>query len=139
MKFYTIGYGGRVPEEFVGLLALHGIRAIADVRIRPDRASMGAYTRARTHDKGIEGLLAGRGISYHPLLELGNVFFDLEDWRAPYRELLRRSGDLLVARLLEIPAPFCLLCAEKRAVDCHRQMIAEHLVASRGWDAHHIE
>src|SRR5208283_719845 len=31
MKFYTIGYGGRVPEEFVGLLALHGIRAIADV------------------------------------------------------------------------------------------------------------
>ena len=26
MKFYTIGYGGRVPEEFAGLLALHGIR-----------------------------------------------------------------------------------------------------------------
>ena len=54
MKFSTIGHGGRVPEEFTGLLALHGIRAIA-------------------------------------------------------------------------------------AVDCHRQMIAEHLVASRGWDAHHIE
>jgi uncharacterized protein (DUF488 family) len=139
MKFYTIGYGGRVPEEFVGLLALHGIRAIADVRIRPDRASMGAYTRARTHDKGIERLLAGQGISYHPILELGNVFFDLEDWRAPYRELLWRSGDLLVARLLEIPAPFCLLCAEKRAAECHRQMIAEHLVASRGWDVNHIE
>lgn len=138
MKFYTIGYGGRVPEEFVGLLALHGIRAIADVRIRPDRASMGAYTRARTHDKGIERLLVGRGISYHPILELGNVFFDLEDWRAPYRELIRRSGDLLVARLLEVPAPFCLLCAEKRAAECHRQMIAEHLVASRGWDVHHI-
>ena len=139
MKFYTIGYGGRVPEEFVGLLAVHGIRAIADVRIRPDRASMGAYTRARTHDKGIERLLADQGISYHPILELGNVFLDLEDWRAPYRELLRRSGDLLVARLLEIPAPFCLLCAEKRAAECHRQMIAEHLVAARGWNVHHIE
>ena len=62
-----------------------------------------------------------------------------EDWRAPYRELLRRSGDLLVARLLEIPAPFCLLCAEKLAVECHRHMIAEHLVASRGWDVQHIE
>ena len=115
MKFYTIGYGGRLPEEFVGLLALHGIRAIADVRIRPDRASMGAYTRARTHDKGIERLLAGQGISYHPILELGNVFFDLEDWRAPYRELLRRSGDLLVARLLEIPcALLSSLCRETR-------------------------
>jgi uncharacterized protein (DUF488 family) len=139
MKFYTIGYGGRAPEEFVGLLALHGIRSIADVRIRPDRASMGAYTRARTPDKGIAGMLAGRGIAYHPILELGNVFFDLEDWRAPYRELLRRSGDLLVARLSELPAPFCLLCAEKRVAECHRQMIAEHLVASRGWDVEHIE
>ena len=139
MKFYTIGYGGRVPEEVVGLLAVHGIRAIADVRIRPDRASMGAYTRARTHDKGIERLLADQRISYHPILELGNVFFELEDWRAPYRELLRRSGDLLVTRLLETPAPFCLLCAEKRAAKCHRQMIAEHLVASRGWNVQHIE
>ncbi len=126
MTFYTIGYGGRNPDEFVGLLALHGIRTIADVRIRPDRASMGAYTRARTPEKGIERLLAGRGIAYRPLLELGNVFLDLEDWRAPYRELLRRSGDLLVARLLEIPQPFCLLCAEKRVAECHRLMIAEY-------------
>ena len=118
---------------------VHGIRAIADVRIRPDRASMGAYTRARTHDKGIERLLADQRISYPPILELGNVFFDLEDWRAPYRELLRRSGDLLVTRLLETPAPFCLLCASKRVAECHRQMIAEHLVASRGWNVHHIE
>ncbi len=139
MKFYTIGYGGRAPDEFLGLLALHGVRAIADVRIRPDRASMGAYTKARTHEKGIEGLLSSRGIAYHSILELGNIFLDLEDWRMPYRELLRRSGDLLVARLLEIPAPFCLLCAEKRVADCHRLIIAEHLVASRGWDVHHIE
>src|SRR5437867_3795622 len=127
MKFYTIGYGGRIPLEFLELLTRHAIRSIADVRIRPDRASMGAYCRAKSADKGIEKLLADRGISYHSILELGNLFRDLDDWRSPYRELLSRAGDLLVGRLLELPAPFCLLCAEKRVAECHRQMIADFL------------
>ena len=100
---------------------------------------MGAYTRARTPDKGIEKLLADRGISYHPILELGNMFLELDDWRAPYRGLLAASGDLLIARLGDLPRPFCLLCAEKHVTECHRQMIADHLVANRGWEVEHIE
>jgi len=139
MKFYTIGYGGRPPDQFVELAVSRRVKSVADVRIRPDRASMGAYTRARTADKGIEKLLAGGGILYRPILELGNLFLELDDWRVPYRELLAGSGDLLTARLVELPVPFCLLCAEKRAPDCHRQMIADYLVAYRGWDVEHLE
>jgi uncharacterized protein (DUF488 family) len=138
-KFYTIGYGGRLPQEFAELLVERGIRSIADVRLRPDRASMGSYVRARTPEKGIEKLLADHGIAYHSIIELGNVFLECTDWRLPYQELMRHSGELLVARLFEIPAPFCLLCAEKRVADCHRRMIAEHLVDSRGWQVEHIE
>jgi len=139
MRFYTVGYGGRPPEQFAELLVRHGVRAVADVRIRPDRASMGAYTRARTSDKGIEKLLADRGISYHPILELGNMFLELDDWRGPYRGLLAASGDLLTARLGELPRPLCLLCAEKHVTECHRQMIADYLVANRGWEVEHIQ
>lgn len=137
--FYTIGYGGRRPDEFVGLLVRHGVRAVADVRIRPERASMGAYVRARSPEKGIEKLLGDRGITYHPILELGNLFRDLDDWPSAYRAFFERAGDLLVGRLDDLPRPFCLLCAEKRAADCHRLVIAEFLVARRKWTAEHIE
>jgi uncharacterized protein (DUF488 family) len=139
MKFFTIGYGGRVPAEFASILVLHGIRSVADVRIRPDRASMGAFVKARTAEKGIERLLADRGIGYRSFLELGNLFRDLDDWRPPYRALFERAGDLLVGRLGELPEPFCLLCAEKRVTECHRQVIADFLVETRGWSVEHIE
>jgi uncharacterized protein (DUF488 family) len=139
MKFYTIGYGGRVPREFADLLVSHGIRSVADVRIRPEQASMGAYVKARSADKGIEKLLTERGITYHSILELGNLFRDRDDRDPAYRALFERAGDLLVGRLGELPVPFCLMCAEKRAADCHRRVIADFLVATKGWAAVHIE
>lgn len=139
MKFYTIGYGGRVPQEFASLLVLHGVRSVADVRIRPDRASMGAYVKARTPDKGIEKLLSDRGILYRSFLELGNMFKEMDDWRPSYGALFERAGDLLVGGLGELTGPFCLMCAEKRVADCHRLVIADFLVATNGWSVEHIE
>lgn len=137
--FFTIGYGGRPPEEFVGLLVAHGVRTVADVRIRPDRASMGAYVRAKESVRGIERLLGDREIGYRSILELGNLFLGRDDWPAVYREFFGLAGEMLVRRLDELPRPFCLLCAEKKVADCHRLVIADHLVASRGWSVHHIE
>jgi uncharacterized protein (DUF488 family) len=139
MTFYTIGYGGRRPDEFVGLLSSHGVAAVVDVRIRPDRASMGSYARARSSDKGIEKLLGDRGIAYHAILELGNLFRDRDDWQSTYRTFFGRAGDLLVGRLDALPRPFCLMCAEKRVAECHRLVIADFLVATRGWSVEHIE
>jgi uncharacterized protein (DUF488 family) len=139
MRFYTIGYGGRAPAELAELLVQHGVKVVADVRIHPDRASMGAYVKAKSSGKGIEKLLGERGIAYRSILELGNLFRDLDDWRAPYRALFDRSGDLLVGRLEDLPEPFCLMCAEKRPADCHRLVIADFLVLTRGWTVQHIE
>ena len=139
MLIYTIGYGGRAPTEFLRLLQEHGIRSIADVRLRPDRASMGCYVRAKSPDKGIQRLLSGAGIAYESFLELGNEFRDSEDWEPRYRELLEREGEARCQRLLAagLPEPICLLCAEKDPAKCHRRLAAEFL-EQRGHEIQHI-
>ena len=137
MQVYTVGYGGRQPQAFLDLLQQHQIERIVDVRLRPDRSSMGAYAKARSSDKGIERLLAERGIAYVALTELGNVFMGCEDWPERYQRLMQRAGDLLTERLLAIAAPFCLMCAERQAAACHRQVIAAYL-AQRGFEIEHL-
>ena len=71
MKFYTVGYGGRHPSELVQLLREHGVRTVVDVRAVP-RGSMGAYTKAKSPEKGIERLLSQAEIGYRSEMALGN-------------------------------------------------------------------
>src|SRR2546422_3658772 len=137
-KCYTIGYGGRRPQDLLALLHQRGIRTVVDVRLRPDRASMGVYAQAKSPEKGIQGLLHKEGIEYVSLVELGNLFMGDAQWRERYRRLIEQAGDVLIERLYPIPAPFCLLCAEQRAAECHRQVIAECLVR-QGWEVEHLE
>ncbi len=138
MKLYTIGYGGRKPDEFLWLLKRNGIRAVVDIRLRPDRSSMGTYVRARTPGKGIEGWLSRAGVQYFSFVELGNLFLAFDDWQSRYRNLMERAGDLLAERLHGVPPPFCLMCAEKSADRCHRAILASYL-AERGYEVEHLE
>ena len=80
MKVFTIGYGGRGKEDFLSLLKANAVRTVVDVRLRPDRASMGLWVKAKTADKGIERWLAAAGIGHRSLVELGNLFVDDADW-----------------------------------------------------------
>jgi uncharacterized protein (DUF488 family) len=137
MKLYTIGYGGRGPDEFLSLLRDNGIGTVVDVRLRPDRSSMGTYAKAKTPDKGIEALLSRAGIQYFSFVELGNLFLDFDDWQVRYEDLMEKAGDLLTERLLQVPRPFCLVCAEKSAERCHRAIIAAYL-AAKGYEVEHI-
>jgi len=141
MNVFTIGYGGRSREDFLALLKANGVKTVVDIRLRPDRASMGIWVKAKTPDKGIEKWLSDAGIGYRSLIELGNVFLDYPDpeWRRPYQELLNSCGGLLTARLTGIPDPICLLCAEKHVTECHRQYVADFLVRCKGAEVHHLE
>lgn len=133
MHFYTIGYGGRRPEDFFNILQEKGIKTLVDVRLRPDKAYTSFYKKAKTSDKGIEILLAPSGIKYLSMVELGNIFSDSPDWEKRYRELLSKAGDLLTERIKRNQEPFCLMCAEKLPQECHKSLIAEYLI-TKGHD-----
>jgi uncharacterized protein (DUF488 family) len=137
LLLFTVGYGGRKPEELTALLCSRGVKTVVDTRLRPDRAAMGVYVKAKSADKGIEKLLREAGVGYASLVELGNLFVDLDDWEPRYRRLLAAAGDLLVERLLALATPICLLCCEKDPAQCHRRLIADFL-AHRGWSMEHI-
>lgn len=139
MTVFTIGYGGRSRDEFLTLLKAHGVQTVVDIRLRPDRASMGIWVKAKTADKGIENWLAEAGIGYRSLVELGNPFRDLPDWQERYRRLLESAGPLLTERLGDIPGPICLLCAEKHVADCHRRHVADYLVEHEAAAVRHLE
>lgn len=139
MKIFTIGYGGRTREELISLLQKNTVKTVVDVRLRPDRASMGTWVKAKTPDKGIEKTLSEAGIAYRSLIELGNIFLEFEDWRNLYRQLLKGSGELLTRRLNGLPEPVCLMCAEKSVSQCHREQIAEYLTKNMGAEVRHLE
>jgi uncharacterized protein (DUF488 family) len=109
------------------LLQQHGIVTLVDVRLRPERAHMGLFARAKTPEKGIQGLLAPHRIAYVSLVELGNVFIEHEDWAERYRRYFERVGDVLLEPLATLTSPWCLMCAERDARTCHRQYIAAYL------------
>jgi uncharacterized protein (DUF488 family) len=139
MQGFTVGYGGRVPDEFAKLLAKQGVKTIVDVRLRPDKATMGSYVKAKEPDKGIAALLAKAGIGYVSLPELGNMFKDYDDWQTRYEKFLDVAGPLLFDRLTGIAGPICLMCAEKKVCDCHRRHVADYLTKAKGWKFTHIE
>jgi uncharacterized protein (DUF488 family) len=139
MTVFTIGYGGRGKEDFLALMKANGVKTVVDIRLRPDRASMGIWVKAKTPDKGIESWLGEAGIGYRSFVELGNVFIDFPDWQKRYKRLLDSSGELLTERIKEIPGPICLLCAEKRVSECHRQQVADYLATHRSAVISHLE
>lgn len=132
MKVFTIGYGGRTKSELLALLKANGVRTVADIRLSPNNAYMGTWVKAKTPDKGIESWLAKENIEYRSFIELGNRFMGDKDWRERYGTLLREEGERLTERLRAAPAPYCLLCAEKFATDCHRRLVAAYLADRYG-------
>ena len=141
---YTIGHSTRELAAFLDLLAAHGVTQIVDVRRYPASRRHPHFAR-----EALAAALEAVGVAYHHEPDLGGRRTARGDstntaWRsvsfrgyADYMETPEFEHAL--ARLLELARvrPSAILCAEAVPWRCHRQLIADVLVA-RGEVVSHI-
>lgn len=141
---YTIGHSTREFPEFLQLLESQSIRRLVDVRRYPASRRHPQYARA-----ALEQALAAAGIAYTHEVDLGgrrqprpdspNTGWRSESFRgyADYMDsdAFRAALDRLIT--LSGQSSTSVMCAEAVPWRCHRQLIADALVA-RGYEVRHI-
>ena len=138
---YTVGHSNHPIERFIGLLQLHGITALADVRSTPYSRFNPQFRREK-----LQAALAVEGIHYVFLgAELGARSEDPAvygaDGRVSYAllaktDLFRRG----IARLKTGMAEhrISLMCAEREPLECHRTILVSRELAREGVAVTHI-
>jgi uncharacterized protein (DUF488 family) len=141
---WTIGHSTRTLEQFLALLALHDIHAIADVRRFPGSRKQPWFGR-----EAFESALTDRGLEYRWIPALGGRRRPRPDspntaWRnvsfrgyADHLESAEFSGGL--DELLELAGRrrTAMMCAEAVWWRCHRALISDVLTI-RGIEVVHI-
>jgi uncharacterized protein (DUF488 family) len=141
---YSIGHSTRSIDAFIALLKAHQVTRLADIRSIP---------RSRRHPHfSIEGLsasLTAAGIAYRHVPGLGGLRKPRPDsrntaWRhagfrgyADYMETPAFETSLTALTEYASDAGGVMMCAEAVWWRCHRQLVADALVA-RGVTVRHI-
>jgi len=141
---FTIGHSVRPLEDFLALLRAHAVNGLADIRTVP---------RSRRHPHfsrdALEASLPAAGVTYRHFAALGGLRKPRRDstnggWRHEgFRgyadhmqtpEFAAAIDDLLAFARVHVVA---VMCAEAKWWQCHRQLVADALVA-RGVEVRHI-
>ena len=144
MPVFTVGHSVRRFDEFLTLLQAHGVTGLADVRTVP---------RSRRHPHfsrdSLEALLPAAGVAYRHFPSLGGLRKPRPDsanrgWRHEgFRGYADHMATPAFAPAIDELLAFgrtsivAVMCAEAKWWECHRQLIADALVA-RGVEVRHI-
>ncbi len=137
MTVSTIGHSTHPIDEFVRMLAAHGIRQLVDVRTIPRSRRNPQFNRENLP----ASLLEAAGIGYRHLPGLGGLRHPRKDsintgWRnasfrgyADYMQTPEFDQNLNDLMQLASQAPSAIMCAEAVPWRCHRSLIADALLA----------
>lgn len=135
---YTIGHSVRPMAEFLALLHAHRVTGLADVRTVPRSRRHPHFSR-----ESLEVSLPAEGVAYTHVAPLGGLRKPTRSspnggWR---HEGFRGYADHMgtgefaagIASLLAFAADrtVAVMCAEAKWWQCHRQLIADALLARR--------
>jgi uncharacterized protein (DUF488 family) len=141
---WTIGHSTRALDEFLALLAAHGVEWLVDVRRFPASRRHPHFAR-----DALAGSLAAAGVEYRWVEALGGRRSRRRGsphtaWRVPafagYADHMDTAVFAAAAAELMTwasSAPVSIMCAESRPEQCHRRLIADWLTA-RGVTVSHI-
>jgi len=141
---HTLGHSTLALPDFLALVAHHGIGTIADVRRYPASRRHPHFAR-----EALAAALADAGVTYRWLPGLGGRRSGRVDspqvaWRkaafrayADHMETAEFAAELDTLLALAGERPTAILCAEAVPWRCHRQLLADALVA-RGVEVRHI-
>jgi uncharacterized protein (DUF488 family) len=140
----TIGHSSRTLEAFLDLLRAHGVERLIDVRRYP-----GSRRHPHFGQVVLSASLAAAGVAYQhepdlggrrrPLPDSPNGFWQNEQFRAYADYMASQAFEAAMGRVLARATHerVVLMCAEAVPWRCHRQLIADWLVA-RGHEVGHI-
>jgi uncharacterized protein (DUF488 family) len=143
----TVGHSTRSIGDFLDLLAAHGVRRVVDVRRFPGSArhphfGREALARAlaeRGLDYAHEEALGGRRAATGAVAGSPNRAWRNASFRAYADHMATPVFQDALARVLEEAGRTrtAVMCAESVPWRCHRQLIADAVVA-RGWRVLHL-
>ena len=136
LQLYTIGFTKKSAEQFFGLLKEAGVKRVVDVRRRPN-SQLAGFANNRDLAWFLSKLC---DVDYVHFAELAPSPELLDDYRKKRIDWEGKNGyedrfekqmkdakikDLMWERLC---SGDCLLCSEDVPDQCHRRLVAEHLV-----------
>ena len=137
---FTIGHSNHSLEDFLALLAGHGVAVVADVRSAPYSRFNPQFNRdafvAALKARGIDYLYLGRALGGRPddpaCYEGGRVRYEIVARTSGFREGIARVVDEAATGRI------ALMCAEKEPLDCHRTLLVARALDDEGMAVAHI-
>ncbi len=134
---FTIGHSKHSIEKFLGLLELHGVEVVADVRTHPMSRFNPQFNRKKLEavlqENGIQYIFMGKGLGGRPPDE---QFYDEQGFILYHRIAETPEFKHELEKLLEQAKikRVSIMCSEEDPNTCHRKLLIGKAIFKNGED-----